>query len=234
MNLKELKELVKQGESDRLEFKKSTGQRTAATKTVCAMLNGMGGFVIFGVTDKGEIKGQQVSAKTIEDLSNEIRNIEPHESKPWNPLIANAFYRAGIIERWGSGTTNIIDRCKENGNPGPHWQERAGAVVVTFFPIAESKAVEVTPQATMEVTPQVTPQVKNLLAICEGEKGRGELQVLLNIKDRKHFRKAYLNSALATGLIKMTIPDKPQSRLQKYRLTAKGKVWLEKDSNKGE
>ena len=26
---------------------------------------------------------------------------EPHESKPWNPLIANAFYRAGIIERQG-------------------------------------------------------------------------------------------------------------------------------------
>ena len=77
MNLNELKQLVKQGESDRLEFKKTTGQRTAAAKTVCAMLNSMGGFVIFGVTDKGEIAGQQVSAKTLEDISNEIRNIEP-------------------------------------------------------------------------------------------------------------------------------------------------------------
>ena len=77
MNLKELKQLVKQGESDRLEFKKTTGQRTAAAKTVCAMLNSMGGFVIFGVTDKGENAGQQVSAKTLEDISNEIRNIEP-------------------------------------------------------------------------------------------------------------------------------------------------------------
>ena len=77
MNLKELKQLVDQGESDRLEFKKTTGQRTAAIKTASAMLNGMGGFVIFGVTDKGAITGQQVSAKTIEDISNEIRNIEP-------------------------------------------------------------------------------------------------------------------------------------------------------------
>jgi predicted HTH transcriptional regulator len=28
------------------------------------MLNSIGGFVIFGVTDKGEITGQKVSAKT--------------------------------------------------------------------------------------------------------------------------------------------------------------------------
>jgi len=67
LNLKELKKLVKQGESDRLEFKKTTGQHTAAAKTVCAMLNSIGGFVIFGVTDKGEIIGQKVSAKTIGD-----------------------------------------------------------------------------------------------------------------------------------------------------------------------
>lgn len=34
---------------------------------------------------------------------------EPHESRPWNPIIANVFYRTGIIERWGTGTLNIID-----------------------------------------------------------------------------------------------------------------------------
>lgn len=61
MNLEELEQLVEQGESDRLEFKKTTGQRTAAAKTVCAMLNGVGGLVIFGVSDKGAIAGQQVS-----------------------------------------------------------------------------------------------------------------------------------------------------------------------------
>lgn len=77
MNPEELEQLVEQGESDRLEFKKTTGQRTAAAKTVCAMLNGVGGLVIFGVSDKGEIAGQQVSTKTLEDVSNEIRKIEP-------------------------------------------------------------------------------------------------------------------------------------------------------------
>jgi ATP-dependent DNA helicase RecG len=58
----------------------------------------------------------------------------PHESKPWNPIIANVFYRAGIIEKWGIGTLNIIDRCKENGNPKPNWEVRAESVVTTFLP----------------------------------------------------------------------------------------------------
>ena len=40
--------------------------------------------------------------------------------------------------------------------------------------------------------------------------------------------KISINTLLKKNFIKMTIPDKPQSRLQKYRLTKKGKAWLEK------
>ncbi|MFO7598231.1 MAG: cell filamentation protein Fic, partial [Candidatus Desulfacyla sp.] len=43
---------------------------------------------------------------------------------------------------------------------------------------------------------------------------------------RKSFRERYLKPALTDGLIEMTIPDKPNSRLQKYRLTDKGRQWL--------
>ena len=77
MNLKELKAIVAKGESDRVEFKRSTGQRTEAVKAVCAMLNGLGGFVLFGVSDKGEIVGQQVTAHTLEEVANELGRIEP-------------------------------------------------------------------------------------------------------------------------------------------------------------
>lgn len=77
MLLEELKKLVVKGESESLEFKKTTGQRSEAARTVCALLNGIGGFVLFGVSDNGEIFGQQVNAKTIEDVAIELRRIEP-------------------------------------------------------------------------------------------------------------------------------------------------------------
>ena len=51
MNLKALKELIQGGELEHVEFKRTTGQRTKAARTVCSMLNGLGGFVLFGVTD---------------------------------------------------------------------------------------------------------------------------------------------------------------------------------------
>lgn len=56
--------------------------------------------------------------------------------------------------------------------------------------------------------------------------GRETLQSGLGLSDRKSFRERYLKPALADGLIEMTIPDKPNSRLQKYRLTDKGRQWL--------
>jgi hypothetical protein len=56
--------------------------------------------------------------------------------------------------------------------------------------------------------------------------GREALQSALWLSDRKSFRERYLKPALADGLIEMTIPDKPNSRLQKYRLTAKGRQLL--------
>ena len=77
MNLRELKKIAASGESDRLEFKNSTGQRTRAMKTVCGMLNNLGGFVLFGVSDKGELKGQAVTAKTMESLAAELNRIDP-------------------------------------------------------------------------------------------------------------------------------------------------------------
>jgi hypothetical protein len=72
---------------------------------------------------------------------------------------------------------------------------------------------------TPQVAPQVTPQVKKLLCVLSGEMTRSELQELLALKDRKSFNERYLQPALSAGVIEMTIPDKPSSRLQKYRLT---------------
>ena len=56
---------------------------------------------------------------------------------------------------------------------------------------------------------------------------RQEIQAELGIKDEKHFREFYQQPAVARGLIEMTIPEKPTSRLQKYRLTDKGYAIIE-------
>ena len=62
----------------------------------------------------------------------------------------------------------------------------------------------------------------------KGEMKRKEIQALLDLKHEDHFREAYLIPALNTGLIEMTLPNKPRSSKQRYRLTAKGKDFLAK------
>ncbi|GAB6050668.1 helix-turn-helix domain-containing protein [Hydrogenophilus islandicus] len=56
----------------------------------------------------------------------------PHSSVLRNPLLAQAFYFAGVIERWGSGTTRIVELCREQGLPEPEFAEWLGGVRVTF------------------------------------------------------------------------------------------------------
>jgi ATP-dependent DNA helicase RecG len=51
---------------------------------------------------------------------------------------------------------------------------------------------------------------------------RQELQTALDLSDAEHFRKAYLMPALGAGLIEMTIPEKPRSSRQRYRITSQG------------
>lgn len=82
--------------------------------------------------------------------------------------------------------------------------------------------------ASPQVAPHVTPQVVQLLEVLVGEMSREDLQSTLGLQDRKSFRQRYLKHALAEGLIEMTLPGKPNSRIQKYRLTDSGRRWLEK------
>ena len=66
--------------------------------------------------------------QTVADL------VRDHVSKPRNPLLADLFYRRGLIEKWGRGTQEIIDLCVAAGHPPPEFEERAGDVVVRFIP----------------------------------------------------------------------------------------------------
>lgn len=77
---------------------------------------------------------------------------------------------------------------------------------------------------TFPATEQVTPQVADMIKILKKEMNRQEIQRTPHLSDRENFRLNYLQPALERGYIEMTIPDKPNIRLQKYRLTQLGLV----------
>ncbi len=70
--------------------------------------------------------GQLPENWTVENL------IKKHSSKPYNPDIANAFFRIGYIESWGRGTIKIIEKCKEAGLPTPKYYYEASDFWIEF------------------------------------------------------------------------------------------------------
>ena len=83
------------------------------------------------------------------------------------------------------------------------------------------------PHVTPHVAPHVTPHVVAILEAARDPRSRDELQRATGLKDRMHFQKAYLEPLLSAGWIEMTIPDRPRSRLQRYRTTEAGKAALQ-------
>lgn len=114
-----------------------------------------------------------------------------------------------LVEHLGSGVPRIL---RSYGKECFKFTEN---FLRMAFPISE--------KATPQVTPQATPQVEELIKVLEKEMNRQEIQEKLKLSDREHFRLNYLKPALRSDFIEMTIPEKPNSSLQKYRLTEKGK-----------
>lgn len=80
MNLtfEEIEHLISSGESDSLELKETTGQLSRGMESGCAFMNSSkGGYLIFGVSDKGHINGQEVSDKTKREIANALKKFEP-------------------------------------------------------------------------------------------------------------------------------------------------------------
>ena len=71
------------------------------------------------------------AANVTEDWTEE-KLFQMHKSIKYNPLIADAFFKAGYIETWGRGIQKICDACKENGNPMPHYQIDGNDFTVVF------------------------------------------------------------------------------------------------------
>ena len=86
---------------------------------------------------------------------------------------------------------------------------------------AHQQSGQVTPHDTPHDAPHDAPHDKatvedKILAFCSVPRSRDELLEYLKLSDRKNLRTKYLNPLLTSGQLKMTIPDKPRSKQQKY------------------
>lgn len=151
------------------------------------------------------------------------RGFQQEVSVPGNPLLAEPLYLTRYIERMGTGTGDMIERCRKAGLPEPEFKLTDG-FVTTLRRKPEPAFESVGGQANGEVTPPVEVLVR--LLGHAGALGNAEIRTHPGLKDRTHLRERYLDPALADGVIEPTIPDKPNSRLQQYRLTAKGAAVL--------
>ena len=61
------------------------------------------------------------------------RLYERHPSRPRNRKLADAFFRAGLIEHWGTGTMRIREACEARGLPGPKFEHTMGCIRVTLY-----------------------------------------------------------------------------------------------------
>jgi len=144
-----------------------------------------------------------------------------------NRRIGEFLKELDLAEGRSTGIPKIFHVMAENGSPPPEVEiDEDRTSFLIRLPVHPAAIPEHEGEVTPHVTPHVTPQVERLLETCEGELLRDELQAYLGLKDRKHFRNAYLHPALDAGLIEMTLPDKPRSRNQRYRLTGAGRRFL--------
>jgi ATP-dependent DNA helicase RecG len=133
----------------------------------------------------------------------------------------------GIAKGRGTGVPKIIRAMRDNGSPAPVFEIDEDYSYFAVHPAARAAASDLGGDLHGDLhgpgTTGVSEQVTKLLNYTEGEMTRHALQAALALANRDHFRKTYLLPALEAGPIEMTLPDKPNSRSQRYRLTAVGK-----------
>jgi ATP-dependent DNA helicase RecG len=154
-----------------------------------------------------------------------------------NRRIGDFLRELHLTEGKGTGIPKIKRAMKNNGSAEPMFETDDAR---SYFLVVLPKKQPVKDDGLIihydfgkihtggQVTPQVTPLVKKLLGVIQGQMSRTEMMGTLNLKDKKSFVERYISPAIEQDLIELTIPDKPTSSKQQYRLTSKGKELLSK------
>ena len=133
-----------------------------------------------------------------------------------NPNVAEVMKILNHVQRFGVGIQMAQNELKANKSKAATFKHDPTNTMCTIWALGGEDGAG-------QVTGQVSDEKILLVSICCGEMSRKEIQTKLKLKSRDNFEKLYLKPALENELIEVTIPDKPNSRLQKYRLTQKGK-----------
>lgn len=134
----------------------------------------------------------------------------------WNPLFAFLPVESVIRDRQAD-YYRVLGACDNSGNSTAFIEFLLAALLTALREVS----------TTDQVSDQLTDQVKSLLkALKTKPLSAVECMTRLKLSHRPTFRVNYLHPALDQGIIERTIPDKPNSRLQKYRLTDKARAFF--------
>ena len=158
-------------------------------------------------------------------------------SVPRNRLLFGMFHRMGMVEQIGSGIRRIRQECRDYGVAEPLIEVSENWVTTTFrrpeAPPAGGSGTGTArpgsqPTGIREGTKSAPSRHQvHILRICLASKSIREIMALAGRRDRTKFRHQVMQPLLAAGWLAMTIPDKPTSSRQRYRLTAAGRQLLD-------
>jgi ATP-dependent DNA helicase RecG len=172
----------------------------------------------------------RIEVRSIGDFPSGVRAEQlsrEHLSVRRNPLIAEAFHRTGAIEAWGRGTNRVIEACRAYGIPDPEFVDDAGAVTVTFRAEVVAGARDLVPGGHQVGTKSaLSSHQVQVLELTGVPRALAELMGPSGRTDRTKFRHQVVAPLLEAGLLEMTIPDKPRSSKQQYRITEAGRARL--------
>ena len=134
-----------------------------------------------------------------------------------NPLITSILYYSKDVESFGTGLKRIADACNEANCRFAFKIMKSGFVVVFFR--SESHDAQVGAQDAAQVGAQDAAQVgirDKILACCQEPRSRTEIAAYCGYKSVRSLMQSHLKPLLESGQLRMTIPDKPNSRNQKY------------------
>ena len=166
--------------------------------------------------------------------------LEPGEKEVRNPQIVAAFRRLGLCEQAGTGMRMMLERWQALGHPVPEYENDRGRKsfeirlpLTRAIPEVEAQEAQVEAQ---EAQVDFAKWQLDLLDACSsGEKYARELLSIAGYKSRTGNFKKGLQRLIDEQILELTIPDKPNSPLQKYRITEFGKKLVagrELDMNK--